>query len=103
MIGAEPHSSWLQDTIRRDQRGYLITGNDLLETSEVGPVWPDSRRPLPFETSMPSVFAVGDVRLGSAKRVAASAGECSVAVRMLHDYLRQPSEQNAAEKPPGSL
>ena len=92
MIGAEPHSSWLPSAARRDQWGYLITGIDLLTASATDPAWPEPRPPLPFETSMPGVFAVGDVRRGSAKRVAASVGEGSVAVRLLHDYLSQVSQ-----------
>ena len=97
MIGAEPHSSWLPSALRRDQRGYVVTGNDLLRTSETDATWPEPRPPLPFETSMPGVFAVGDVRLSSTKRVAASVGEGSVAVRLLHDYLV--SQQEAADQP----
>jgi thioredoxin reductase (NADPH) len=97
MIGAEPHSSWLPSALRRDQRGYVVTGNDLLQTSETDATWPEPRPPLPFETSMPGVFAVGDVRLSSTKRVAASVGEASVAVRLLHDYLV--SQQEAADQP----
>jgi thioredoxin reductase (NADPH) len=92
MIGAEPHTSWLPEGIRRDQWGYLITGPDLLAASPADPAWAKSRPPLPFEASMTGVFAVGDVRHGGAKRVAASVGDASVAVRLLHQYLARLTE-----------
>jgi thioredoxin reductase (NADPH) len=80
LIGAEPHTTWLPPEIQRDRHGYVLTGTDV-------PPAPAGRPPLLFETSMPGVFAVGDVRHGSVKRVASSVGEGSVAVRLLHDYL----------------
>jgi thioredoxin reductase (NADPH) len=80
MIGAEPHTVWLPDDVERDQWGYVRTGPDVQAHR------PDRPRLL-FETSMPGVFAVGDVRAGATKRVASSVGEGSVAVRLLHDYL----------------
>jgi thioredoxin reductase (NADPH) len=80
LIGAEPHTGWLPADIRRDRHGYVLTGTDL-----PAPGLP--RAPLPFETSLPGVFAVGDVRHGSVKRVASSVGEGSVAIRQVHDYL----------------
>ena len=87
LIGAQPHTSWLPDAIQRDQPGFILTGTDLL----AGPPtrWPLARAPLPFETSLPGVFAVGDVRHGSTKRVASAVGEGSVAVRQVHQYLAQ--------------
>jgi thioredoxin reductase (NADPH) len=80
LIGAEPHTGWLPAGIRRDRHGYILTGTDL-------PTAAVARAPLPFETSLPGVFAVGDVRHGSVKRVASSVGEGSVAIRQVHDYL----------------
>jgi len=80
LIGAEPHTSWLPPAIQRDRHGYVLTGTDVRPA-------PTGRPPLLFETSMPGVFAVGDVRHGSVKRVASSVGEGSVAIRLLHDYL----------------
>ena len=80
LIGAEPHTGWLPSEIQRDQNGYVLTGPDL--TAGTLP-----RAALPFETSLPGVFAVGDVRHGSVKRVASSVGEGSVAIRQVHDYL----------------
>src|SRR5919199_1571033 len=70
MIGAEPRTEWFGNTIGRDERGYILTGRDVpLEA------WPLQRPPLPYETSMPGVFAVGDARHGSVKRVAGAVGE----------------------------
>lgn len=102
MIGAEPHTSWLPRAIQRDPWGYLLTGADLQTISPPDPSWPKPRLPLPFETSMPGVFAVGDVRHGSGKRVAASVGDGSVAVRLLHEYLAQLSEQEQTADEPQS-
>ena len=68
-----------------DDRGFLLTGRDLLP--DVRPRWPLDRQPLFLETSMPGVFAAGDVRQGSAKRVAAAVGEGSTAVLLIRQYL----------------
>ncbi len=75
MIGAVPHTQWLPDEVARDGRGFVLTGRDVPDE-----LWPLERRPLAYETSLPRVFAVGDVRSGSVKRVAASVGEGSVVV-----------------------
>ncbi|WP_431279358.1 FAD-dependent oxidoreductase [Leifsonia poae] len=77
-VGSTPATSWLGPGIERDERGYLITGPSTAS--------PDSRKQ-PFETSVPGVFAVGDVRSGSVKRMSAAIGEGASAVRMVHDYL----------------
>ena len=82
MIGAEPRTEWLGETIRRDDRGFVLTGRDVPREG-----WPSDRPPLPFETSVPGVFAAGDVRYGSVKRVAGAVGEGSVAVGSVHRYL----------------
>jgi thioredoxin reductase (NADPH) len=84
LIGAEPRTEWLREAIVCDDRGYLLTGRDLPAEA-----WSLQRAPLPFETSMPGVFAVGDVRHGSVKRVAGAAGEGSVAIGSVHQYLSQ--------------
>jgi thioredoxin reductase (NADPH) len=84
MIGAEPRTEWLGDTIRRDERGYILTGRDVPVEA-----WPLQRPPLPYETSMPGVFAVGDARHGSVKRVAGAVGEGSVAIGSVHQYLAE--------------
>jgi thioredoxin reductase (NADPH) len=84
MIGAEPHTEWLCNLICLDERGFVLTDRDLLR-----PAWPLERAPLPFETSLPGVFAVGDVRHGSIKRVAGAVGEGSVVVGSVHQYLAE--------------
>jgi thioredoxin reductase (NADPH) len=87
MIGGEPHTRWLPDAIARDPQGYFITGRDLLE--QPGVQWDHDREPLTLETSMPGVFAAGDARQGSMKRVASAVGEGGTVVPMLHEYLRE--------------
>ena len=82
LIGAEPRTDWLRDALQRDDRGFVLTGRDVPAEA-----WPLSRPPLPFETSLPGVFAAGDVRHGSVKRVAGAVGEGSVAVGSVHQYL----------------
>jgi thioredoxin reductase (NADPH) len=84
LIGAHPHTDWLPAEIERDDWGYLLTGSDL-------GAWPLQRAPLGFETSMPWVFAVGDVRANSIKRVASGVGEGSVLVSQLHQLLDEGS------------
>lgn len=86
MIGGEPHTQWLPEEIVRDAKGYLVTGRDLLE--QFPGCWNHLRDPLPLETSMPGVFAAGDVRQGSIKRVASAVGEGATAVRLVHEHLR---------------
>jgi thioredoxin reductase (NADPH) len=87
LIGAEPHTDWLPEAIRRDRWGFVLTGTDLLQDGWPPVGWPLERPPMLFETSLPGVFAVGDVRHGSIKRVASAVGEGSVAVRLVHEYL----------------
>jgi thioredoxin reductase (NADPH) len=86
MIGGEPHTQWLPNDVARDAHGYLITGRDVLERPTVP--WTYHREPLTLETSMPGVFAAGDVRHGSIKRVASAVGEGATVVRMVHEHLR---------------
>jgi thioredoxin reductase (NADPH) len=87
LIGAKPHTGWLPQAIRRDRWGFVVTGADLLQDGTPPPGWPLDRPPMPFESSMPGVFAVGDVRHGSVKRVASAVGEGSVAIQLVHQYL----------------
>jgi thioredoxin reductase (NADPH) len=87
LIGAEPRTQWLPSAVRRDQRGFVLTGNDLLENGRPHADWPLQRMPMFLESSLPGVFAVGDVRYGSLKRVAAAVGEGSIAIRLVHDHL----------------
>ncbi len=86
MIGGEPHTQWLPKEIARDAQGYLVTGREVLE--QPGGSWKPDRDPLPLETSMPGVFAAGDVRQGSIKRVASAVGEGATVVRLVHERLR---------------
>ena len=81
LIGAQPHADWLPADIVRDEGGYVVTDEGL------GEAWPLERRPLMFETSSAGVFAVGDVRSRSVKRVAAAVGEGSVVIQQVHRYL----------------
>ena len=74
--------------VRRDQSGFVITGTDLLDDGPPAGDWPLRRPPMFLESSVPGVFAVGDVRYGSVKRVASAVGEGSIAIRLVHDYLR---------------
>jgi thioredoxin reductase (NADPH) len=83
LIGAQPRTEWLPPEIRRDAQGFVLTGRDLLDAG----AWPLDREPLLLETSMPGVFAAGDVRHGSVKRVASAVGEGSVAIQLLHRYF----------------
>ncbi len=83
MIGGHPHTDWLPPEVERDDQGYVLTGTDLRDDR----TWPLARGPFLLETSMPGVFAAGDVRHGSAKRVASAVGEGSVAVQLLHSLF----------------
>ncbi|MCU1237476.1 MAG: response regulator receiver modulated FAD-dependent pyridine nucleotide-disulfide oxidoreductase, partial [Candidatus Solibacter sp.] len=86
-IGAQPSTEWLAGFVERDERGYLITGTDLLHEGKRPTGWPLDRDPGLLETSVPGVFAVGDVRAGSIKRVASGVGEGSIAINFVHQYL----------------
>ena len=83
MIGAHPHTEWLPPEVDRDSGGFVLTGADLRDDRD----WPLERSPFPLETSMPGVFAAGDVRHGSVKRVASAVGEGSVAIELLHELF----------------
>jgi thioredoxin reductase (NADPH) len=87
LIGAEPRTAWLPKEIVRDSRGYVITGPDLLQDGRPPQGWPLGRPPLPMETSMPGVFAAGDVRYGSVKRVASAVGAGAIAVQSVHEHF----------------
>ena len=80
MIGARPHTGWLPESIVRDEGGFVLTGTDLLGSD----VWPLARPPFSLETSVPGVFAAGDIRHAAVRRVASAVGEGSVAVQLLH-------------------
>jgi len=86
-IGAEPNTDWLQGIVERDERGFILTGKDLMRDGKRPQGWPLDRDPYLPETSVPGIFAVGDVRHGSVKRVASGVGEGSIAVQFIHQYL----------------
>jgi thioredoxin reductase (NADPH) len=86
MIGAEPHTGWLPETLGRDRHGFVLAGVE----AGSDPQWKLQRAPQPYETTVPGLFVVGDVRAGSVKRVAAAVGEGSVVVSQLHTHLRSP-------------
>ncbi|WP_022884161.1 FAD-dependent oxidoreductase [Glaciibacter superstes] len=86
LIGAAPHTEWLPESVLRDRWGYILTGNDVLEEGGHR-AWPHERLPGALETSVAGIFAVGDVRRGSVKRVASAVGEGSVVVSAVHSFL----------------
>jgi thioredoxin reductase (NADPH) len=86
-IGALPRTEWLAGLVERDDRGFILTGPDLLQNGERPKGWTPDRDPFLLETNVPGIFAVGDVRHGSIKRVASGVGEGSVAVQFIHQYL----------------
>jgi thioredoxin reductase (NADPH) len=83
MIGALPNTGWLPDAVARSDRGFVLTGAD----AAADPAWPCDRSPLALETSMPGVFAAGDVRHGSMSRVASAVGEGSIAIKLVHELF----------------
>jgi thioredoxin reductase (NADPH) len=82
-IGQTAHTEWVKDVLALDEQGFILTGSDL------GPLkgWNVERDPLPLETSVPGIFAAGDVRHGSIKRVAGAVGEGATAIRFVHQHL----------------
>ncbi len=87
LIGAEPHTEWLPAEIARDQWGFVLTGRDLAVDKGTSPLWPAQRPPLFLETSMPGVFATGDVRHRSVKRVSSAVGDGAIAIALVHEHL----------------
>jgi len=86
-IGTRPRTDWLPPEVLRDAKGFVITGRELMAAEAYPRVWKETREPLPLETSVPGVFAAGDVRAGAMNRVASAVGEGSMVVRLAHDYL----------------
>ena len=84
-IGADAETAWLPPDVALDGRGYVLTGSDVAAAGR----WPLDRDPYLLETSVPGIFACGDVRLGPVKRVAAAVGEGSMAIAFVHQYLRE--------------
>jgi thioredoxin reductase (NADPH) len=101
MIGAEPHTQWLPESVLRDERGFVLTGADVTGAG----AWALERPPAPHETSHPGIFAVGDVRSSSVKRVASAVGEGSVVVSEVHAFLSlqppAPAAAGSGAQPPG--
>jgi thioredoxin reductase (NADPH) len=86
-IGAQPQTEWLGSIVERDHKGFILSGPDLIRNGKPPSGWPLPRFPGLLETSVPGVFAAGDVRGGSVKRVASGVGEGSVAIQFIHQYL----------------
>ncbi len=89
MTGATPCTRWLAGCVAIDDRGFVRTGQDLPAEDLAAARWPLARRPHLLETSLPGVFAVGDVRAGNVKRVASAVGEGSIAVSFVHQVLAE--------------
>jgi thioredoxin reductase (NADPH) len=89
-IGADANTGWLPDQLVRDERGYVCTGRDVVEL--MPDAWPLERDPYLLETSVPGIFAAGDVRHGSIKRVASGVGEGSIAIALVHEHLADLAE-----------
>jgi thioredoxin reductase (NADPH) len=86
-IGAEPKTDWLPKDVVRDERGFVLTGTELMHNGQRPTGWTEQRDPYLLETSVPGIFAAGDVRSGSVKRAASAVGEGSMAVQFAHQYL----------------
>jgi thioredoxin reductase (NADPH) len=86
-IGTRPRSDWLPPSVLRDTKGFVLTGRDLMTTDAYARVWKEPREPLSLETSVPGVFAAGDLRASAMNRVASAVGEGSMVVRLAHEYL----------------
>jgi thioredoxin reductase (NADPH) len=87
-IGVSPQSEFVADLLERDEKGYVFTGPDLLVEGRRPPGWPLPRDPYLLETSVPGIFAAGDVRFGTTHRVSAATGEGGLAVAMIRQYLK---------------
>jgi thioredoxin reductase (NADPH) len=86
-IGQAPRTQMLADLVARDSQGFVLTGLDVMVDRQRSQNWTADRDPFPYETSLPGVFAAGDARHGSGKRIAAAVGEGSAAISMVHRYL----------------
>jgi thioredoxin reductase (NADPH) len=86
-IGAKPYTDWLQDSIIKDKRGFLVTGQDLKHYPAFSRIWKEERDPYLLETCQPGIFAAGDVRSGAMNRVASAVGEGAMSISFVHQYL----------------
>jgi thioredoxin reductase (NADPH) len=98
LIGGEPRTQWLPGTVQC-RWGYVLTGRDVVRDGSDPPCWPLDRAPLPLETSIPGVFAVGDARYRSIKRVASAVGDGATAVRLVHEYLAPEPTDELTDEP----
>jgi thioredoxin reductase (NADPH) len=90
MAGASPHSDWLRGCVAMDQQGFILTGRDLDPILASAPrKWPLGRPPQMLETSLPAVYAVGDIRSGNVKRVASAVGEGAISIHLVHRALAE--------------
>ena len=87
-IGAQPHTDLVGDVVERNNAGFILTGSDLLKSNGGRKMWPLKRDPFLLETSVPGIFAAGDVRQGAVRRVASAVGEGAVAISFVHQYLK---------------
>ena len=88
-IGAAPKTEWLDGVVERDERGFILSGPDLMQDGKRPKGWRPDRDPFLLETSVPGIFVAGDVRHGSVKRCASAVGEGSIAIQFVHQYLRE--------------
>jgi thioredoxin reductase (NADPH) len=88
-IGAAPQTEWLDGVIERDERGFILSGPDLIQGGKRPKGWRPDRDPFLLETSVPGIFVAGDVRHGSVKRCASAVGEGAIAIQFIHQYLRE--------------
>lgn len=86
-IGARPSTDWLGDTLLLDASGYILTGRDLMKSKSFGAKWKMEREPYLLETSVPGIFASGDVRSGAMARIASAVGEGAMTIKQVHQYL----------------
>jgi thioredoxin reductase (NADPH) len=86
-IGTKPRSEWLPATVLKDAKGFVLTGRDLVANDAYPKTWKEKREPWSLETSVPGIFAAGDIRAGAMNRVASAVGEGSMVVRFVHEYL----------------
>jgi thioredoxin reductase (NADPH) len=89
MIGADPNTTWLANCVALDDKGFVKTGNALSSEDLAAACWPFARPPYPLETTLPGLFAAGDVRAGSVKRIAAAVGDGAGCVQLVHKVLQE--------------
>jgi thioredoxin reductase (NADPH) len=89
MTGAVPNTGWLNGCVATDEKGFIRTGRDLTPEDLAEAHWPLTRQPYFYETTLPGVFAVGDVRSGNVKRVASAVGEGSIVIHLVHQVLQE--------------